>query len=186
MIALIGCNWGGKENMAGTNDLSIVVSSDKNEYKLGDVINIKYSFINNSAESVTFLPWGKQYAINWILLYDSKGGKVKAVKTMIFELKTVPDKNDFVTLNSGQHTDYDFAGKVVKGELKYLGSTQKYSGLFINFANSAYLLDGGGGYAIKGIYNIKQNWIEAATKLLIKNIYNKDIESNEIKIIIQE
>lgn len=182
MLCLVGGCYAEEENMPTMKSMSLVVQLDKTEYKIGDTINVKYSLINNSDRPMTILPWGGEYTTNWIELYDANGQKTKPVKIIMLELQITPSKDDFITLTSNESIAFDLIGKIVDGSLRYLGEHEEYVGIFIDFDNSAYLLNNLGEYTIKGRYKTNPSWAESAKNLSIKNIWMGELESKPVKI----
>ncbi len=174
-----------KGNKAMANELSLLVSTDKQDYRIGDEIKIKSSLVNDSEKNMTILPWGGAYVFWWISIYNLDREKVNSMISTFYELKFIPDKQDFVTLKSGERFDLEYVGKI-KAKDDYYATKQNYNGILINFDDSAYLIKSLGRFTIKGVYETKEKWAETADNLSINDFWSGTIESEEIEITIQE
>ncbi len=177
----------GEEGMS--NDIDLIVESSKKIVSIGDEIEFIYTFLNNSQNSIYILPWGGEYVTNWIVAYDSDGNKLPDIPSVFYELKIIPQKEDFVLVESRKSYSIKIKGKIIKTKLSKFGKAdqKKYKGMFLDFDNSAIFLNGTDNFTVKAFYEGREEWRKKGKELYnLDNIWSGKLESNEIKIVLKK
>lgn len=175
--------WGGNTM---SDDIKLTLTSDKNIYSVGESIKFTYTFLNSGSKPVYILPWGGHYCTNWISAY-SEGKKLQNLPLVIYELKTIPKKEEFIRLGTKESHSISIQGKIVRTTLSKFGSTnqKKYKGLFIDFDNSAMYLEKTGTFKVKAFYSGSADWkIKGKELYNLDNVFIGNLESDELKITI--
>ncbi|MFA4842652.1 MAG: hypothetical protein WC658_02330 [Candidatus Omnitrophota bacterium] len=170
------------------NDIILTLKSNKENYFTGDNIEFTYTFFNNSPQFVYMLPWGGQYATNWIGIYNYQNQKLQDLPLVIYELKFIPQKDEFIRIEPKQSHSIFIQGKIVKTMLSKFRSKdqKKYEGIFIDFDNSAVYLKEPGVFNIKAFYQGTDDWSKKGKELYnLDNIFVGRLESNEFKIVVR-
>lgn len=178
-----------KGESAMTNDISLILQANKENYFIGDNVEFTYTFFNNGLQSVYVLPWGGHYATNWIAIYDDRDIKLQDLPLVVCELKFMPLKEEFIRIEPKQSYSIFVKGKIVKTTLSKFGleKNEKIKGLFINFDNSAIYLKKSGSFKVKAFYQGMDEWSKKGKELYgLDNIFVGNIESKELRIIIKE
>lgn len=165
------------------NNVQLILSTDKVKYSIGESVSFKYTLKNIGKQDIMILPWGGEYSINWLKIYNLKMKEMKPIEKIIYELKIFPDKNDFILLKPDGSFLIELKGILKEGETKdYNGKT--YKGLYVDFENSAILLeDGEGEYLVRAKYIGRKEWKEEGLKKFnFTNVFEGMIISSEIKL----
>lgn len=173
---------------AMNKDIILILKTDKENYAIGDIMDFTYTFVNNGLETTYVLPWGGHYITNWIAVYDNQGEKLQDLPLVMYEMKFVPSKEEFIRIEPKQSYSISIKGRLVKTTLSKFGSIKekKYQGLFINFDNSAIYLKKPGVFTVKASYKGLEDWRKKGKELYgIDNIFVGNLESEGIKIIVR-
>jgi len=184
-LFIYSCKGEGKMS----NDIQLILKIDKETAAIGNTVRFTYTFFNNSPNSVHILPWGGNYAIDWISAYDNNGKKLIGLPMEFSEIKFLPSKDDFIFLGPKERYSIVVEGKLIKAELSKFNrdNNRKYSGVFIDFDNSVIFLEKPGNFIIKGGYSALEEWREKGKKLYnLKNIWVGKLESNDLEIAVIE
>jgi hypothetical protein len=176
-----GCSTKGSKTEMDTK-LKLFVETDKEVYSIEDSIRITCYFKNMGDRNIRILPWRREYTTNWINIFDLKNQQMKEIKRVIYELKIFPDEDDFVLLKPNEVYSVVFQGSIEKGEVMSI-NREKHKGLFIDFKNSAVILEGGGEYIIEATYEGKTSWKQEALKRYnFTNVFSGKVTSDKVKI----
>src|SRR3989338_7598290 len=118
LITIIYC-WvncvNGKDVNEKVENLKLEIFLDKTTYKEGDEIKVSYVITNMGGKGVRILPWGSEYTINILDVFDKDNKNfMKELRLLIYELKFVPAAEDFILLKQNETFKKNFIGIVMK------------------------------------------------------------------------
>lgn len=171
---------GGIKTMAAEENLTLSLNTDKETYKVGDIININYKLKNDSEEDILITTLGL-WAVDKIKVFDGSGQEMQGIKLAKYSVRMIPKEDDFKTIRAKDSFLMAIKVKVKYGTIN-IGTV--YKGLYLDFNDSCILLPNGEGiYMLKGIAKGNENWrIEGEKRYGFTNIWSGEIESNEVKI----
>lgn len=175
----IGVRSGVIEKYNQEEKLSLSISLNKINFKLGDEFVVNYDLKNMGKNKIAVLPWGFEYATNKLFFYGKENkNKLKVVRLLIYGLRFIPKKEDIVYLMPQESFSKKFRGVIKKGILRSISKEVMY----IDFKNSAVVLDNNTGYIIKAVFKTDKEIVKKVTELydINKGIYSNETTSNEI------
>lgn len=163
--------------------LTLTISTDSRMYFAGDKIKITYEWENISGEEVRFIAIPKQYSFgkSWIRVYDTAGKEMER-KEFQLEKEKVFGKEAFVSLKPGEKHSYTLEARI-GDSLPAID----YTGLCLDFGDSAILLDGYGNYKLKADLEFPFGWYyENSTRVFVRGLWQGILKSNEVSVKIMK
>jgi len=179
MWVCVGMKGGAMKKYNQEEKLFLSITLNKINFKLGDEFIISYNLKNTGKDKIAILPWGFEYIINKLDFYGKKNkNKLKEVRLLIYELRFIPKKEDIIYLMPQESFNKEFRGIIKKGVLRSIDQEVMY----IDFKNSAVVLDNSTGYIVKAVFKTNEEIVKKATELCDTSdgIYSKEITSNEV------
>lgn len=191
-MTVLFSNTMGKE-LIMQNKLVLKIQINKEKYKLGDNFEVTYILQNVSDKPIIILPWRFEYATNILTIYDKKEQKnVEKLRLLIYELKFIPQREDFVVILPRNVYTKTFGGIIKKENMSKFdqNSSSKNLGklsLVIDFNDSAFLLEENNReYIISAIYKTDPNAIKKGKELYgLTDVWKDMIKSNEIEFVVE-
>lgn len=171
--------------MAENIRIKLILKTDKEIYQVGDEIFLTYNFINNNTEPIHLLPWGGEYAINWISAFDSTGRSLISIPILFLNIKFIPLCEDYILIKPKSEYTINLKGKIVDEKLSKFNreSSKKYKGVFLDFEDSAIYMGSTGFFSLQASYKGKIEWTEIGkANCGLSDIFVGELESNKVKI----
>ena len=169
-------------------ELQLSIQLDKETYQIGDSVTIIYALQNVGQRSLTILPWGGEYATNWIQCLSTNGGGetlLKVAHKVMYELKLIPEHHDFITLKPGKSFTRKCIAKLSAGAPLKEATEAKTSGFALDFGDSAILFPAPGRYFLQGYFIGKDRWSEEGrSRYGFDNVFVGEVRSKKISLTI--
>ena len=145
---------------------------------------IVYTLENISQHDLTIVPWGREYATNWIQGFLDKNydeGGLHSVRKVLYELEPTPKRSDFVTLRPKGTFEHRFKAKLVKKHRE--AGNREY--LALDFEDSEIVLAGPGHYLLQGRFEGKDRWSQIGKQNFgFSEVFVGEIRSEKIAFIL--
>lgn len=169
-------------------DLKLSIQVDKETWRAGDSITIVYGLRNVGRRPLTTLPWGGEYATNWIHGFStdgSEGAQLEIVRQTTYELKLIPDRTDFINLDPGKSFTRNFTARVSKRSPPKETGGIEASGFSLDFGDSAMLFPGPGQYSLQASFVGMDHWSEEGRRRYgLENVFVGEIKSDKVPVTI--
>lgn len=173
--------------------VKLQITLDKESYRVGDSIHIRYTLTNLGQEEFRFMPWRRGYDTNWIKIYDLNMKEMEVRLTSIYEL-SYPGESFLVLLKPDETYSLEITGLLINDT-----SNTFIEGIRIAFNAAGIHFDSFGKFIVKAQYDGLEIWKALGIKQLkqqadpkhiwtgvdFKNIWTGTIESNEVTISIE-
>lgn len=166
--------------------LQLSIQLDKEAYRIGDSVTISYTLQNVGQRPLMILPWGGEYATNWIYGLSVDGERETLLKTIhkvMYELKLIPERNDFINLEPGKSFTRKFTAKLsTEIPSKEAPEASRFA---LDFGDSAILFPAPGRYFLQGYFTGKDRWSEEGNRRYgISNVFVGEVRSEKISLTI--
>jgi hypothetical protein len=166
-----------------SNQIQLELATDRHSYRIGDAIHLSCRIINQSEAPIRILPWRGPYPIYWLEVLGLSGRPMRRIPTVFYELKMIPDKEDFILLKGKASYSVLFNGTLIEGKRRVFGKKESLRGMFIDFKNVSILLEGFGQYRIKAKFDEPELWQqEGERRYGFTDIWTGSVESKEVLI----
>ena len=159
--------------------LTLTISTDSKMYFVGDTIKITYEWENISEKEVRFIAIPKQYTFgkSWIRVYDTSG---KEMERKEFPLEKEKSFGEEALLSLKPNEKY---ARTLEVRVRENLPAIDYSGLCLDFGDSAILLAGYGKYRLKADLEFPFGWYyEDGTRIFVRGLWQGVLNSNETTI----
>lgn len=148
-----------------SHQLEVSVRSTKAQLGPGDRITIIGTLRNAGIEPITVFKRRRLYSTLHVKIFDHRQQPMKAFRLLMFEPAAIT-RNDFVDLKSSDEITMSFDGVFKNQTIREIESTGKgfVQGLFLNFEDSAILLNGPGQYELRFSYEVSKEIADEWTK----------------------
>ncbi len=168
-------------------EIQLDIQLDKETCRVGGSVAIIYTLRNVGQRPLTVLPWGGEYATNWIHGFSSNGGgtRLGIIHKVMYELKLVPERHDFINLEPGKSFTRQFTAKLSMEVPPKEATETKTSRFALDFRDSAILFPNPGRYFLQGYFIGKDRWSEEGqSRYGFNNIFVGEVKSAKVRFII--
>lgn len=148
-----------------SQQLEVSVRSTKAQLGPGDRITIIGTLRNAGIEPTTVFKRRRLYSTLHVKIFDNRQQPMKSFRLLIFEPAAITT-NDFVELKRSDETTMSFYGALKSQTIRDIESAGRVwvQGLFLNFEDSAILLNGPGQYELRFSYEVSKEMADEWTK----------------------
>ena len=161
-------------------EISLVLEANADSFHSGSEVELRCILSNKCAHVVTLLPQGPVYTVMWIDISDAWGRKQKEIIRALYRV-TPPKREDFVELKPGEKHPIIFRGQVGEGEIRSLRG-EIHQGLFIDFQDSAFLLEKPGSFTVTAYYKPPLSAGDALREFGVLGVFDHEITSPPLAI----
>lgn len=153
------------EGAEASQQLEVSVRSTKAQLGPGDRIAIIGTLRNAEIEPITVFKRRRLYSTLHVKIFDHRQQPMKAFRLLTFE-PAVITRNDFGDLKRSDEITMSFDGVLRNQTIHEIESASNgfVRGLFLNFEDSAILLNGPGQYELRFSYDVSKEIADEWTK----------------------
>lgn len=157
--------------------LEAAITLDKDTCRIGDTVTLSCALTNKTGREVRILPT-RRYGTHWIKATDTRGKLMREILSTIIDWNESLSEDEIVVLKPGEFYTKKLKGMIMRGTRQDVSQRETVEGVFLDFKDSAVLLQGPGVYSMTTTFESRG--------FGKRNVWKGFVESKPVTLRIQE